>query len=522
MNLRQSIANRFAATFGLDVRSLAALRVALGALILVDLGIRGTDFAAMYTDAGFAPVEMVRELGGRSQMGPPWSLYFLSSATGYQAALFLGTAAAALALVAGFHTRLATIVAWVLVVSLQVRLPVVINAGDTLLRVLLFWGMFLPLGAVWSVDAKRRSRAAPRRIASMATVAYIVQLAIVYWMAGWAKWNDAWLREDALKDIFAFGLYRLPLAELLARHPEVTNLLSAGVVWFELLAPLALFLPFQIARLRMLAIAAFMAFHVGIALTVTVGLFSYVAMAAWLAILPSEFWNWLMGATIDERVKKLLPSSTASHPIAVMHSANLWAPPRRSARPFNGAKVLAAGCCLTALAIMLYWNVSTAARLRLPEPAHRSLKTAAHATMLRQAWAVFGKPPKQDCWYVYQALLKDGRRIDLLSRKLGAEHDKPSLASQQFANHRWRKLHWRLRLPSGAAYRQPVAEYIVRRWNETHKESQHIVRLNLYCYRQPLHGGSDTDAYTRESLAEVSTGGEGGNFAEAVRSLDGI
>ena len=68
----------------------------------------------------------------------------------------------AVALLVGYRTRLATIGSWILLASIHVRLPVVINAGDTLLRVLLFWSIFLPLGAMWSVDARRgRPVAAP-------------------------------------------------------------------------------------------------------------------------------------------------------------------------------------------------------------------------------------------------------------------------------------------------------------------------------------------------------------------------
>jgi len=508
MSWRHSIANRFRTVFGLDLRSLAAMRIALGLVILVDLAVRGSDFTAMYSDAGFVPVNMVRGLQQAQQEAnhlpsfPHWSLHLLSGASAYQAALFAAEAAAALALLVGYHTRLATIASWILVTSLQVRLPVVINAGDTLLRVLLFWSMFLPLGGAWSLDARRKPAARPMRVASIATVALIVQLAIVYWMAGAAKWNDAWLREDALHDIFSFGLYGMPVGAILARHPEITRVLSAAVVWFELLAPFLLFIPWQTAQLRMLAIVAFLLFHVGIALTVTVGLFSYVAMAAWLALLPSEFWDRQgPGAPRSER-----PESIVSPPSV----------------PVRLARLLASACCLAALAVVIYWNATFITKHQLPQPVDRGLKLAAHATMLRQAWAVFGEPPRQDCWYVYQVRLKDGRQLDLLSRKRGAEHNKPALPSQQFANHRWRKLHWRLRHPSGAAYRQPLAEYICRRWNETHDADEQIVRLDLYCHCQPLSADGDEDAMTSELLAQVVLGPEGGNFAEAVRDLEGL
>ena len=53
----------------------------------------------------------------------------------------------------GYRARLATIACWFLVMSIHNRNPMILSAGDILLRLLLFWAMFLPLGARYSVDA---------------------------------------------------------------------------------------------------------------------------------------------------------------------------------------------------------------------------------------------------------------------------------------------------------------------------------------------------------------------------------
>ena len=98
-------------------------------------------------------------------------------------------------------------------------------------------------------------------------------------------------------------------------------------------------------------------------------------------------------------------------------------------------------------------------------------------------------------------------------------HAEPVFAWKQFPNDRWRKLHWNLLLEFGRPYREPLAEYICRRWNETHPAPEHIVRFNLYCHRQPF-GSEENERYVRTTLAEVVLGPEGGNFAEAVRELE--
>jgi hypothetical protein len=182
-------------------------------------------------------------------------------------------------------------------------------------------------------------------------------------------------------------------------------------------------------------------------------------------------------------------------------------------------RVIVTSLCAAALALVVYVNWCNITKKPLPDAAHRRLIRVAQFVALEQSWGMFGESPPDDCWFVYQALLKDGRRLDLLSRQLGTEHSEPVFAWKQFPNDRWRKLHWNLLLEFGRPYRQPLAEYICRRWNETHPEPEHIVRFELDCHRQPFHTGLD-ERYVRTTLAEVVLGPEGGNFAEAVRDLE--
>ena len=166
--------------FGADLRSLAALRIVLALLVLADLASRATDLYAHYTDRGILPRSiLLAEALNRWSL----SLSLMSGEFFFQALLFGITALAALGLLVGYRTRLMTVLVWVLLISIQWRNPLVLNTGDTLLRMMLFWGMFLPLGAWWSID-RMRDRATPRlsmRFLSFATVALFLQIAFVYW-----------------------------------------------------------------------------------------------------------------------------------------------------------------------------------------------------------------------------------------------------------------------------------------------------------------------------------------------------
>ncbi len=494
MNSRPSILQRLAQIFALDVRSLAVFRIAIGGLVLADLAVRASDFQAMYGPQGLAPIAVVRSWVPPSQ----WSLHFLSGAAWFQASLFVVAAALALALIVGYRTRWATVGSWLLLASLHVRLPIVLNAGDTLLRLLLFWGMFLPLGAAWSVDARRTAPRRPTLIASAGAAAFLVQLAIVYWAAGLGKWNELWLSGNALGQVFAFRYYGEPLGRWLLNYPALTHWLTLSVLALELIGPCLLFMPWGTARLRLALIVAFIGFHLEIAATITVGLFPWVSIVAWLALIPSWVWDRLSARRTDSAMDRSV------------------VPPL--APPFEGGG-LAAACCAAAMAVVVYWNVVDLTQLRLPAPIHAAVQQVAGATMLRQSWQVFARPPQFDAIFVYQGRLRDGKLVDLYSGRPLADGSHAALEPNELPNHRWRKLHLRILSAGFAGYRRPLAAYMCRQWNATHPLGEQAVRVDFYCLRQPTAAAAGDDDFVRTNLASIVLDEKWGNFSEALREL---
>ena len=91
---------------------------------------------------------------------------------------------------------MATLVCWVLAVSLQNRNELVLDGGDMVQRVLLFWSLFLPLGEIWSVDSVRRGAAATSTsIANVASAALTIQMASIFFFAALLKTGDAWRKD---------------------------------------------------------------------------------------------------------------------------------------------------------------------------------------------------------------------------------------------------------------------------------------------------------------------------------------
>jgi hypothetical protein len=170
--------------------------------------------------------------------------------------------------------------------------------------------------------------------------------------------------------------------------------------------------------------------------------------------------------------------------------------------------------------LVVYWNVGVVTDAKLPAPPGRWVSQLANATGLHQTWTVFGRAPKRDGWFVYQARLKNGSLVDVRTGAPASAYERPEFASRDFANHRWRKLHWHLQRRSGRKYCQPLANYFVRQWNAAHGPAEQVVQLDLYCYRQKLTLGRPAEAYTRQLLARVTLSDEGGAFADAARELD--
>ena len=283
------VMNGLRQVFGIDLRGLALLRVALGAILLADLFIRGGDLVAHYSDAGAMPVDLIAGRASDWRM----SLHLLSGSAVYQAGLFLVAAVFALALIVGYQTRLATVVSWFLLLSLHNRNPLVLQGGDNLLLLLLFWSMFLPLGARASIDAALdRDPPSRNRYASVASAAILIQAMSVYFFSALLKSGPDWL-PDGTAVYFAFHIdqFATPVAEWLRQYPGLMRTLTIYVWWLELLGPLLIFSPWLRVPLRTLLVVLLVSMEIGILACLRIGLFPIISIASILLFLPGEVWD---------------------------------------------------------------------------------------------------------------------------------------------------------------------------------------------------------------------------------------
>ncbi|BAY03068.1 HTTM domain-containing protein [Anabaena cylindrica FACHB-243] len=277
---------------GLDIRSLAVFRIGISLIILTDLLTRFRDITAHYTDVGVLPRTLLKEIAKTGH----WSLHAISGEPIFQVLLFAIATLMALLMLVGYRTRVAVIASWVLLISLHNRNPALIFAADDVLRALMFWAMFLPLGACYSLDSALNTsqRQLPERVLSGATFALMCQQCFIYIFSAAIKTKSPiWVDGSAVYYALSFDQYVTSFGHFLLNFQPILNIFTKITLVLEWIGPLVIFIPFRNSWFRLGAVLTFIGLHAGFALTLNIGIFPFLSIFSWLAFLPSSFWHSL-------------------------------------------------------------------------------------------------------------------------------------------------------------------------------------------------------------------------------------
>ena len=283
---------KLAELFGIDLRTLALFRFALGAVLFWNLCRLYPDVTAFLTDFGVVPRAWAIEADSYNRI----SLYFLNGSTWFAGLLLTLQVIFALMYMLGWRTRLANIASFVLWGSLCNRNTLLLIGGDLLIACLLFWSMFLPVAARFSVDAALANNPPPKRNLhlSWASAGLLVQVMSVYFFSAILKSDPEW-RLDYTAVYYALQLdrYATPMGQWLLSFPLLLKSLSFFVWWLELLGPLLIFSPVLLRPIRFVVMVCFMLMHVGFILCIEIGHFPYVSLCSLSVFLGGWFWDWL-------------------------------------------------------------------------------------------------------------------------------------------------------------------------------------------------------------------------------------
>ena len=524
----------FDAVFDADLRSLAAFRIVLATVVLIDLIGKARNLRVFYTDDGVLPRRiLLAELR-------PWSISLnLVSGTFLVESLLFGiTAIAALCLLVGYRSRLANIIVWAMVLSIQWRNPFVLHAADELLRVLLFWGMFLPLGAVWSVDRSRQRPPAPlsNRFVSVGVAGLYLQIAFMYWFAVLFKTGREW-RVDGTALSYALSSDHLvsPTGSLMLQFPEILRVLTFGTMAIELFAPFLLLSPFFKGPVRTLGVMLVISLHLGILVTMNIGYFPLLSAFSVVCFLPAWFWNRSMSRVRDaipslegtgrfeERMSSFIQTArrqahSIAGPLGLLTREELTRATRHDqsspsrigcvddARPLvdtserhaghrfhrrssPGANLLAAFF----LVYVFVLNVTTVTDAIMPLPSVSAPMSVALG--LDQRWAMYSPRPAQySYWFTIPAVLANGSEVDLLpaimdrdpERAASVSWDKPGNVNETFRDMYWLRYLTTLTRAGSQERLLHFGGYVCRSWNEWYPggESQ-LQTFDIMYFTQP-------------------------------------
>ena len=373
--------------YGLDLRALAVFRMGIAILIICDLINRSQSFLKFHTDWGAVPRSVIIDYYNSSWF---WSFHFFGGNWFFQGFLFLLTFLVALQLLIGYRTKLASIALWLLLISLQTRNPFVLHGGDVLWRVMLFWSLFLPLGATWSIDNIRQGKKQLDYHFSVGSLAFMCQLAIMYFMNGALKNAPEWVSEGtAGYYALHYDHFATSLGRWLGQFEQLCKVFTFSVLYLEKLGPLLFFVPVFPYYFRTIGITFFVLFHLSLVFTMYLGLFPWVAILALLTLLPKPFWDKLCANYLVRKftqiftpiyfiLKKRLPTYQSSK-IS-----------RKALLKWSYLKLLCISLLVVYLMIyVVFWNLETLPRKHF---LHRDFpfgKQIAYSLRLDQTWDMF-------------------------------------------------------------------------------------------------------------------------------------
>jgi hypothetical protein len=454
----------------LDLRALALMRIAVAAVIMYDLAIRLTDLEAFYTDTGAVPLTMLFENAWDDHY---LSVHTMSGTWQVQLVLFLVNFFFAGMLFLGYRTRLFTILCWFMMLSLHNRNGLILQGGDDLLRMVLFWAIFLPWGARYSCDSLLDYRKnADETTRTPATFAYILQLCYLYTGSALLK-GPEWSSEySAVYYAYSLDQIAYPLTRSMYYHPDLLKFLTVTAYYFELLIPLLFFIPFKSSFFRLVAIFTIIFFHFTNSITLLIGLFPMIGIVTVFGLLPSSFMDSFERKT--SRLKKTVSESFLAYYASVRYLFR-W---KKPVYEFPPLYTNIRNAALIFLIVYVFdWNFSNLSFI--DSKLSKDLRFIGYSLRLDQSWGMFAPGVfKDDGWYVHEGTTRSEERVDILNPERPLNYRKPFSVTSMFKNDRWRKYTENYLFPENEFMRGYFCNYCKRIWNESNPD-KHLKLLKI-------------------------------------------
>ena len=268
----------------------SVMRVASGLLLIIFLAVWLVDARLWFSSEGLLRSETAQEMA----RGQHWSLLFFlpDSAEVVQACLVVALLQAAMLLL-GVASRIQAACLFVWLTSFQHRNPLIADGEDTVLRLWMFFMIWMPLDHRWSLGRWLRgtiSKATPADAWSLRLVQ--LELTAIYLSTAWSNWlGETWRDGSALFYVSrmddVFGRWWLP--ETIFVTDWMVRCSTWSVLLLETLLPLLLWIP----RCRRIGIVLAVALHLAIEYSMHLFLFEWimiVGLLSFYAVPPRPFY----------------------------------------------------------------------------------------------------------------------------------------------------------------------------------------------------------------------------------------
>lgn len=492
----QRIKGYIFASFSLDVRGLAVFRILLGCLVLADLLMNLSTLPWLFWAHSVLPPDVA--LRDFFEQNYRW-IHVLSGDIGWQYFLFALHGIFAISLIVWWKTRISIVGTWILCCSLQGANPLIINSWDVLLRLLLFRGIFLPLGDVFSIDASRRwdtedswkqdTAWKTTTVLWIATVGLILQVFSVYVFSYILKTDPIWTHDfSATYYALSIDMFVTPIGQRVYVHQDLMKYITAYILYLEGFGVLLYFVPWKQQFFKALTCLLFMSFHFGLFITMYIGLFPRIGIVAWIPLLPPAVWD-----TLEKVMSKIRKPYT---PLYTHLSPSL-----RFLKPgYRGGAFL--------VAIILYsaaWNIRAIDFDKYEPYFPYQVNKFWFLLRIDQYRAMFAPyPMRDDGRYVISWKRWDGSQINLLSPHLPVSYSKPSHMDivNMFEHEKRRKLLNNLWFKKNASYRDYYLKYMCEKWNAEHTWRDRISSITMTYMMEMSEPDYKTDAPQKIDLYE--------------------
>jgi hypothetical protein len=496
MDIRQRVYPYLERLFGIDVRTLALLRIMLGFVTVFGTVVLWTQLDVFFTDDGIIP-RYLAVRSGNYNLFPAWfSLLFTSGEAWFVHLYFAFTCLCGFGLMVGYRSRLMCFLCWLLTTSIISRISQVVVGCDMQLKVIFFWSMFLPLGEWASVDRLRKAvrPSQPFIYLSFASAGLLLQVLYLYLFGGLFKTTGIDWDESGLALYYALNIAQhssIFAQPLLAIGMPYIVWLNFFVLYLEIFVFALLFSPLWTYPLRLVGQLLLVGLHLGFLVFLSIGIFPLVSITGLAAFTSPMVWNWLGRRTY------LAPLKRGGHAALTWLDRRLPATPHPAERGRLQVRVRESALAIL-VALVLWQNIAVIpfTQVSMPNP----VKWLLSHIGLYQHWGVYApNVPHRSDWFTIEGKLHNGRVVDAYRRTGEVPSAKRPVSGYSAHPYpRWLYYMMRARWSSHGPY---FGRYLCQRWNQSAEQQEYgtMQELRIYHHWQdtPMPGYAPSPAEQR-------------------------